>query len=463
MRIKDGLKRSGIFWLPSSKETQASGVLTIDNGGKIRIEITGMLGSEAEIDAFNSDDYHIGRIVGQLDVGGWITLDNCIYADRNFSFGNGISTSTIYSSMAIIGAGYELDEEIFLTSFSFCVDGLDVWLQKGGIKRTFDNDTNSLTISYTRPNSIVINLDSGLQLSVDFGYSIPGTNGISEFHLKQLTFIKLTSPTPRRLVDFMGACHKINNFVSFAVDTTTGLYNVVGRSEEVFTEVNGEKQLLPIEFYYQSVPFVPSPPTINHHDALFHLRDIEDRFEQTMNAWFSSYEKIKPSLDLYFAVSTGVYKYLDGRFLALAQSIETYHRRTSTETMMDTQAFRSLVAAVVWSTPKKNRRWALGRLKFGNEITLAQRITKTLLPFTEHFGNKRTRTKFVRNVVDTRNYMTHYNHKLQSKVMDKSKLFKLTSKLEALFQLTLLLEIGFSTEQINKILKHNQRLGQKII
>lgn len=147
--------------------------------------------------------------------------------------------------------------------------------------------------------------------------------------------------------------------------------------------------------------------------------------------------------------------------MALAQGLETYHRRTSNETLRDETEFRSMVASLLWSCPKQNRKWLRGRLYHGNEINLGQRIKRIIEPYKSYLGNSKQRNKFIRGVVNTRNYLTHYSEGLEKDAVKGSELWGLCQKMEAVFQLHLLQQLGFEESDIQRILSNNYKLKQK--
>jgi len=65
-------------------------------------------------------------------------------------------------------------------------------------------------------------------------------------------------------------------------------------------------------------------------------------------------------------------------------------------------------------------------------------------------------------VVDTRNYFTHFNPALESKRFRDEELGSACRKLEAIFQLHLLKELGFSEDEIADIVKKNISIKQKL-
>ncbi len=167
-------------------------------------------------------------------------------------------------------------------------------------------------------------------------------------------------------------------------------------------------------------------------------------------------------MNLYFSTKIGAQKYLDGKFLALAQGLETYHRKTSTEKLMDEQEFKELVEEIISKCPEENKQWLEGRLKHGNEINLRKRIKSIIEPFKDFVGTRDERSKIVSKIVDTRNYLTHYDQSLKSIAANNEELLSLCYKMEAFFQLHFLQELGFTSDEIKSILERYPKLQQKL-
>ena len=181
-----------------------------------------------------------------------------------------------------------------------------------------------------------------------------------------------------------------------------------------------------------------------------------------LNNWFSAYENIGPALNLYFSVTNGDQKFLENQFLALAQFLETYHRRTSHERLMDDEVFCGLLEKIMQGCPEEHQEWLTGRLQFGNELSLSQRIKKIITPFKELLGNSSQRNALIRSIDETRNYLTHYNQSLEDKASTGRALWCLCKKMEAIFQLHLLDVIGFSHDEIVSIYEKSNDLRAKL-
>ena len=219
----------------------------------------------------------------------------------------------------------------------------------------------------------------------------------------------------------------------------------------------------PIKIYYQSIPYTEKEPTKTRYDMLFSFRTIQDNAGQIFNNWINAYDFLSPALGLYFSTKMGAQKYLDGKFLALAQGLETYHRRTSNETLMDPEDFGTLVDTILEGCPENNRDWLKGRLVHGNEINLGKRLKKIVEPFKKHLGSSKDRGKLLRKIVDTRNYLTHYNEELKGAAANGKDLFNLCSKMELIFNLHFLKVVGFTDKEIEIVVETSQPLKAKMM
>jgi ApeA N-terminal domain 1 len=80
LRIKDEFKKSGYFWLPTAPERKIPGTLVITDGGNIELELVELFDeSIGGLDALE-------RIIGYIEKNDLVTLDNCSYKYKNFSW-----------------------------------------------------------------------------------------------------------------------------------------------------------------------------------------------------------------------------------------------------------------------------------------------------------------------------------------------------------------------------------------
>ena len=83
MRLEEEYKKTGYFWLPEKEDNKIPGVLSIDDGGSIELEVVGHF-DEAMRPLSGDDD--LSRIIGHVEKDGLVTLDDCFYTKKEFFF-----------------------------------------------------------------------------------------------------------------------------------------------------------------------------------------------------------------------------------------------------------------------------------------------------------------------------------------------------------------------------------------
>ena len=79
-----------------------------------------------------------------------------------------------------------------------------------------------------------------------------------------------------------------------------------------------------------------------------------------------------------------------------------------------------------------------------------------------HLGTSKERSKLLRKIIDTRNYLTHYSEELKSKSTEGNELWLLCQKMEVIFQLHFLKVIGFSEDEIKNVIENCYPLKSKV-
>lgn len=460
MRIEKEYVKTAYFWLPERSDNKIPGILTIKDGGNIELEIIGSFDiSRAELNNFDN----INRIVGNVENGGDITLENCFYIEKSHSFG-GIDKSKIIAQQMYGGVAYDKDEKITFNTLSFSVDCIDEWIGISGFANNSYLNLKTTTINYTQPENIIFQLENSMQLEIYFTSSIPLGNQTNEIKITQKAYFKLKSKILKPINDFIDIVYKLTNFMCFAVDDTVSIKDVSATSIELQREIGeGKFYNIPIDIYYSSRPYSEKIPNKSWHQMLFTYGAIQSNAQDIFNNWLNAYDVLSPAIGLFFSTKTNSHKYLEGKFLALAQGLETYHRRTSDEKLMDSNEFDSLVTDIMKKCPLKQQKWLQGRLKYGNEISFSNRITRIIEPFKSKLGNYKQRTKLIRKIVDTRNYFTHYNEDLKAKAATKGdELWSICETMEVIFQLHFLKVIGFNDKEIDNVIENNYPLKEQL-
>ncbi|MDE0690068.1 MAG: hypothetical protein OXI61_18040 [Candidatus Poribacteria bacterium] len=423
MRIKEGLKESGEFWLPSTPDKKVHGTLSISDGGNIELEVTGFFE-----DWRKAHNVNLNRIVGHIQKGRsipliFVTLDDCAY--KTLPIPVGIPKALIRVSRAFIGVQYDEGESPHFNTLTFSLEGIGEWVDISGIRVENQPEKWTTTISYEPREDVSLNLDNGMQLLITWGHSLKYLIN-KEAGIREKIYFKLISPEARELNEFTSLVRKITEFLCFAMNETVCLDSMHAISDDLTQEIADSKtEPVPINIYSPSWPYSKDVPQINLYNMLFKFKEIQNNAERIINNWIKSYEQYDSAFRLYFLAKMGEQTYLEEKFLTLVQGLEAYHQRIA------------------------------------ERMVLRNRITNIVEPFKDIIGTNGNPQELIDSIMDTRNGLTHHNPAKEPKVAKGVNLWYLCLKMELLFELHILQLMGFSREKIDSIVDNSPELKRK--
>lgn len=460
MRVQGLEKKTGYFWIVDKPENKVPGEITVEDGGKISLEVLGNF--DTDIRSSFSTDVQIYRIVGVIEEEGAVTLEECFYLRKTIALSGAPTRSRLRAGKLLCGAQYEPNEDIKFNTINFRVEGLDEWLGVTGIRVEHYPEGRTASIHYERQSRIQLAKIPGYEFFVEFGYTLPGGLRLTKAEINHHAYLVIQAEQAQSLSEFTALIFKFTNFLGFAMDAQVSAFDLIGFNDKFIERIGDIETRIPVKVFLPLLPIFDAIPKIDRSSMLFGFSSMRENSQSIIAQWFEAYDRLLPAFSLYFSVTQGVQRFADTKFLALAQGLETYHRRTSDEVVMDEGLFESLRAEIIDFCPPERRDWLKGRLHFANEISLAKRIEGIFKNNSEHLGDKKQQSKLVRQIVDTRNYLTHYSEDLISKAAQGIDLARLAIKMEAIFALALMRHIGFSPQEITRILNNHPNLRSRL-
>ena len=117
----------------------------------------------------------------------------------------------------------------------------------------------------------------------------------------------------------------------------------------------------------------------------------------------------------------------------ISARLRSISSRTSDEKRMDEAEFEELVENLIEKCPEEHKEWLSRELKYGNEVSLRKRLKDIIKPFRTVIGNCTRRDNLINRIVNTRNYLTHYDPCLESEAAEGQDLWNLCVNMEMLF------------------------------
>jgi len=196
------------------------------------------------------------------------------------------------------------------------------------------------------------------------------------------------------------------------------------------------------------------PDQIHTLDVLVPFQDIKENFTNIIEKWFQVANACAPAIELLAGFRSDRSGFLQNKLLMLTTAFEVFHRRTQNGIYMLAKDYQSQYETMVQNIPgnigKDHRNALKKRLEYGNEYSLRKRFSvffKELPePILEFFPD---RDKFVDQVVDWRNQLTHYSeYEATLNLRKTEELYLLCRRLEMLIIIALLRQVGVDYETL---------------
>lgn len=382
-----------------------------------------------------------------------VSLFECQWGGGSLT--NGVGSEAYTARLVAVGVSYDTTRSLTLKSLAFRCTDLETWVGYNGLTHDFGGDPRWVSARYELPQPLVVDLPEGFQVKLDYRVSSKAENHPSlSFSIKEEGWIVIEAPDEVEAAELWTRAERIRDFLSLAVGRPVYFTAFEGTSEAATWDLEGRRHYKPIVLYRtweQESP--PQRPLHPHEGPLLPLSALGGRLGRALTVWLERSELLEPVVDLYFSTLYEPTVHLQRHFLLLAQAAETYHRRTTDDTDVPVADHEARMSAVLGAVPEEYRRWLLDRLRYSNEVSLRKRLRALVDRFADVLEGYVARGSFVSKVVDTRNYLTHYDASgTPNRVDGFTAFFDLIYKLRTLLEACFLSDLGLDNAEIKRIL-----------
>jgi len=392
-------------------------------------------------------------ILGIVQNGKEVTLSNCI--GTKFQVG-GLGNSYFKVDQAYIGCHFpeKITFRVVYVNFNLLND----WANLTGMSYKRDLKKVIPDIHYKVPEPIRIFQNKEFEVYIEtignfkinrFGQKKAEVSEISYFKVKFL----------RNEYDIENIFHinyHLRNLLSLATLEPVVPLDFFGYSEASEVIISHKKIKKKVEIFYKPVLSAKFVEEMIPQQMLFNFQEIQVTSQEKIRKWFENAETLKPVFSLYFAVIHNPPPFTEERFLFLIQALEVYHRRTREGKELPEQVHQKRIQQILDAVPQQHIEWLKGKLEYSNELSLRKRLKEIYEEFLCILNSFMKKGSFINLVVDTRNYLTHYDEGLNESCPRGKELFYLSKQLEIILQLCFLKELGFTRDEMELLFKRYQ-------
>jgi hypothetical protein len=378
----------------------------------------------------------------------------------------GFLRSSFVACVAFVGKHFARESDILFEDIRVSFSHLDDWTRITGFEFKLETDGHGRftkqEINYAFPAVREHRVDN-VMICFDYGFT-SGGDRIKEVNLKQTSFIKARTDVPVHFDDYQRNIYvKIRNLLCLAIGQPVYPMIVKGRvpRSKVGTE-DDEVLDSEIQVFYAMAERRDSFGKIHPSKMTFVYEDVASDFEIILRNWFANYSNLQPVCDLFFGTFYNSSMYPQHEFLSLTQAAETYHRRMFGGKYVEDDAYDKIYDNLVGGIPPEIcgdfRENLKQKMRYYNEFSLRKRLKELFERYGDALKVLISRPdEFIDAVVNTRNFLTHYDKKIEDKSKHGDDLYGLIKKVRGMLEICLLTQLGVSSEMAQKWITRNQR------
>lgn len=456
--LNDSFTEEGVWWLPSTPTNQIAGTLTFNQSSGPELSLIGLLGG---FESFGIVDNERVTIYGVTKSGKTVSLINSYSKTRQFS-APGIMTEVYRSNILAIGMHFQTtDEEIFDRSW-VRFEKIEEWLGHNPFRQKYDHVNNQISLDVVRPPAISMGtfgdyvIESEVQTYTDNKPS-------NTFSFRVNSELSTRSKTPKSLDWHFSSASRLQELASLCTGHYLPLISLRLQGPKQSSGSSGQR---PVEIsIYARMNRSDIESRATSEKPLVLANELIEFEASALELWYAQYETLSPVINLFFAVVGETSMFVNVRFLLAIQALEVFHRRTSGQTVMTQSDYVALKAELTASIPDKTspamREKLTSLYQFANEPSLMQRLKRIMADLETEFGfiPEGFSGRFLRSLVDTRNYNTHFSVELETKSLDAVGMYWASRRIILLLSVALLMRLGLRAQQISALLNRHREFS----
>ncbi len=462
---------TGLWWNPKLPDNKIHGRLAFDPHEGAAVELDGCL------DGFRHKGHRTWPVIhGETRTGTPCTL--IMVEEHSTVIGPNMQTSTIYSEFCLLGCHFDTLSDIQLVSATADYSNLTAWMGR----RPFEPDLPSVgdrsySVSYHFPPDLRFSLTS-LGFTLRFGcWFSSGGESYHEVDMRCGESVVVRPKGKQSLRWFLGRLYEFRNLLSLLMAEPVRLERIQLQygshlAPSIGKMVKDYASLLFRQSYHDS-----RIRALNTLQIPFHFGLVRKHFPRILANWFERYDKLEPVFVLFFLPVYNQHLNIEFQFLGLLQALEALHRRSIGGAYLSVDEYEDIREHLVSSIPSNiadDHKAALkSKIKYGYEYSLRKRLGQLLEQLPKEalhvITDGESSSGFLGRVVDTRNYLTHYDESLKAESMPPQDMVKANHSLTLFLMLLIFREIqlpeNISLARIRELgfSRHPQFLDREVL
>lgn len=442
---------TGTWWTPGSDQKR-TGTLTCTHAEGIDLRI---------MDSFPGrtlDTTSPVVVLGHTADGEHVTLTNGFQTSERP--GSPDAYQEFHFRLALFGQRHYLAHDLRFAQFKIGYTHLPEWVATQGFEPTYsvkEGRPRRYAMRYKFPRSRFYP-SKRCAVTVRHGFQTDG-HAYRRLELRHNVELLIEPPAPLSVHQFLETIGgPIQSLLTLATDRPNA-YSML----EAAAGHDGDKALLnhtaSAEVFFHPIYAAPAETKVVYpHEMLFTLADM-GRATKWLQNWFDTADRVRSAFNVYFATRYNPSAYVDERFLAHMQVIESLDRAYARNYELSPKQHERRLNQILDSAPTRHRAWLQERLAYSNEPRLRSRLTRMMnevgAPVLQLIRKPRT---FIQRAVVTRNHLVHRTRAARD-TLAPLEMAHYTDVLGYLIKSWFLLRLRFKKKDLQGLWDKNRRYG----
>jgi hypothetical protein len=436
----------GHFWLPGKEDARLRGTIHLAPNVPPRLALSGHFQG---VSGFRVPDDGLRLVYGEAFYGRKLVLFDAFWI-KSFS-----NDSEYVFHRIIEGPDFVDVNDLVFDSCTTAYDQLQGWVDDFIDLLDSEVDDKRVNREFRIPQ---------IQSSVNFASHRVHSGSQKQWTSRQEDFVEIRPDSLQSILWFESQVKRVRLLISLLLATPTNtqfmrLSRMEDREGVDFFYYFPESHLVPSEnLYWQEVPFRYS--------------FIEGQMESILTKWYDFLDTDKLTPMLFFSIMASEKQDHQLRFISLMQALESFDRaqeKSPSRYMEDGLYVDEVLSEIVKSIPPKIdedlKEKIKSSLSYCNEWSLARRMKRLVedLPRCLKKKSNLESKHYRKQIVDTRNFLTHRVASLGESSLQGESFFRATQDIELLLYCSILSRIGVQADLISRQLENCPLMKSKFM
>lgn len=359
--------------------------------------------------------------------------------------------------LIIVGHHFETIEEINFKNVIYRTFNLFQWFNNSGIKFDHTDNGDQYSIIYNKIKNIDFKLHDKCIGKIIFDSPVDSHREYNKKELYEQAYIKLEYEEKTHFEEILNDSKTITDFITLATLEQSYPMAITFIDDDFQTDSRYHTPKF-IKCFYQNSNYSSKHKLRYSHEHLIKFEKIQDTFPSIIKNWYEMHSYFEPVFILMLRFFLSKYNFSVDKFVDNIRAIESYHRIKFDNCRISQEDYKKLVDGIMDSVKLNDEDtiWLTNKLK-GNEPSLNKRLKELIRSNKNSYLEKYIPQvkSFCLNVVNSRNYYTHYDESLKEKALKNKELYKVTQTLRGILYTCILTDLGMENSQFEKGLKYN--------